>query len=419
MSDVPPPPRPRPLVALRAAGLPGLSLLAGYAGASLGAERSTSEDTDRSCEPERAAVARSEPERLRCEEELGARRRAADAEREANFATCTADCEAARSTCVDAPASPDDETPCEFARRACVTRCEDGRGDSFRFFEWELLSEEPCPGEAEAFALERCEAEVARREAVEAEEAEMRRAHAEEARRDPARAEAYAAARREANEAMVAIPAATFEMGPPDEGPATRVRLPAFLLDRLEVTTGAYALCVEAGTCRPPEAEGPGCNFRQADRAEHPMNCISGAEANRYCRWRGARLPTEPEWDYAARGDDRRIYAWGNEEPGSRPHWSGDCGGRGCGRGTAPVGSHPLDVSPFGLLDMTGNVREWVSDRMQYVGGEVDDPHAALGSFVVRAGDWGMDRSRYLRVSTRDVHAEAQAGTGFRCARRP
>jgi formylglycine-generating enzyme required for sulfatase activity len=249
--------------------------------------------------------------------------------------------------------------------------------------------------------------------------AEIRQAHRAEAQRDPARAQVFANARRAANAAMVAIPPATFEMGPPEDGPATRVRLPAFFIDRFEVTMGAYALCVEAGTCRTPPTSELRCNFGRPDRRDHPMNCVTGEEAQRYCLWRGARLPTEPEWDYAARGDDRRIYAWGPEDPGTRAHWSGYCGGRGCGDGTAVVGSHPLDRSPFGLLDMTGNVREWVSDRMDYVGGEVWDPHEPIAGYALRGGGWSTDLARYLRCSARSSADELdRSADGFRCAQR-
>lgn len=279
------------------------------------------------------------------------------------------------------------------------------------------MSEPACPGAAQREALRRCEQEVVRRHAEAAEAEEMRRADVDEARREPERARDRRSARREANLAMVAIPAAVFEMGPPDEGPPTRVRLPAFFIDRYEVTAGSYALCVEAGVCRAPRGAA-GCNFGRRDRSDHPMNCVSAEEARRYCVWRGARLPTEPEWDYAARGDDRREYAWGDDAPRGRAQWSGDCGGHGCAGGTAEVGSHPSDRSPFGLLDVTGNVREWVSDPMDYVGGEVTDPHGAPVTYVLRGGAWAIDRAVYLRCSGRDGPSADRSADGFRCALR-
>src|SRR5262249_23818063 len=124
---------------------------------------------------------------------------------------------------------------------------------------------------------------------------------------------------------------------------------------------------------------GPLCNAGHADRANHPINCVAWAMANLYCQKRGGRLPTEAEWEYAARGSSQRMYPWGEEAPDAK-HLT--AGGQECGRwgpstadpkppmyadddgspGTAPVGSFPSGASKHGLLDLAGNVWEWTAD---------------------------------------------------------
>jgi iron(II)-dependent oxidoreductase len=356
---------------------------------------------ENNCARFRAEVARLESARGACERNHVAQRQRARADQDAALARCVAQC------------APDGARPPDTD--GCIARCRFDLGSSYRFSEWAIASQGPCPGEAQRTALERCEQRHARWRDEQRLRAEIRRAHLEEPRRDPRRARVWDEARRAANAAMVSIPPAVFVLM--EYGQQTRVRLPGFLIDRTEVDVAAYAMCVEAGFCRaPPDAAG--CNFSRQEGRNHPMNCLAAEDARRYCLWRNARLPTEPEWDYAARGDDRRVYAWGLEYPGARAQWSGDCGGRGCRGGTAPVGSHPLDRSPFGLLDMTGNVREWVSDPLEYVGGEVTDPHNPAASYVLRGGSWGVEDVRALRCSFRHSVFESDGNAdGVRCAR--
>ncbi len=169
---------------------------------------------------------------------------------------------------------------------------------------------------------------------------------------------------------MVAIPSGAFPMGSveyDDELPIHNVYVDLFYIDKHEASVAQYRGCVEAGACLEP-AQGEACNWGESDREDHPVNCISWYDADRYCRWAGKRLPTEAEWEKAARGTDRRVYPWGSIPPGG----AGDCGravmmraglGLGCGyNGTGPVGSRPAGASPFGVMDMAGNVWEWVAD---------------------------------------------------------
>ncbi len=160
---------------------------------------------------------------------------------------------------------------------------------------------------------------------------------------------------------MVRIPAGVFVMGSPDgepdEKPPHRVGLPAFDLDRDEVTVAAYDKCVAAGACSAP---------RHADRkGEEPATWVSWVDADRYCRWVGKRLPTEAEWERAARGSEGRRYPWGGEFACGRGNFANFEGEGRCpnnpGRPVI-VGSYPMGNSPEGVRDLAGNVWEWVAD---------------------------------------------------------
>jgi len=173
---------------------------------------------------------------------------------------------------------------------------------------------------------------------------------------------------------MVYVPAGEFLMGSSDaddqaqdtEKPQHTVYLDAFWIDRTEVTNAQYRKCVEAGACREP-----GCwNDERYSAPDQPVVCVSWDGAQDYAAWTGGRLPTEAEWEKAARGTDGRIYPWGNEFDGSRLNYCD----RNCEQDgkdtsaddgyavTAPVGSYPTGASPYGALDMAGNVWEWVAD---------------------------------------------------------
>jgi len=163
---------------------------------------------------------------------------------------------------------------------------------------------------------------------------------------------------------MLLVPAGTFTMGSDDLGeqderPAHKVTLKAFWLDETEVTNAAYGECVAASVCRPNDTKSALSNKLGDDRQfrgpRQPISAISQDDARGYCKWRDKRLPTEAEWERAARGDDDRIYPWGNTLA-TKEHAVFGAGV------TADVGSRPLGKGPYGHLDLAGNVWEWVED---------------------------------------------------------
>ncbi len=151
----------------------------------------------------------------------------------------------------------------------------------------------------------------------------------------------------------VLVPAGTAVLGGAGHssmsGPA-KFNLPAYRIDRYEVSNARYREFIKAtGRDLPVFADIP-----ELSKPEQPVTGVSWDDANAYCRWAGGRLPSEEEWEKAARGDDGRVYPWGNEEKLSNAYLKGEI--------PAAIGSHRLDVSPYGVYDMAGNVSEWVSD---------------------------------------------------------
>jgi formylglycine-generating enzyme required for sulfatase activity len=148
-------------------------------------------------------------------------------------------------------------------------------------------------------------------------------------------------------------------VGQEDEHPAHTVTLAAFFLDVTEVTNAAYERCVTAGVCRAHDSKSSRLNKFGGDEVfrgpEQPISSISWDDARTYCGWLGKRLPTEAEWEKAARGTDGRKYPWGTEPP--TPELAVYAAGR-----TEPVGSKPAGKGPYGHLDMAGNVWEWLED---------------------------------------------------------
>jgi formylglycine-generating enzyme required for sulfatase activity len=217
-----------------------------------------------------------------------------------------------------------------------------------------------------------------------------------------------------------------------DETPGHEVRLDAFYIDRTEVTVGDYERCVEVGHCKSSGLSGyileggkfglsSKCNWKQKARADHPLNCVSHSQAERYCQWTDKRLPTEAEWERAARGGDRRNFAWGDEEPSCDVTVMAN----GCGtKTTMPVASKAGDVSAFGVFDMGGNLREWTADWYDDAFYEVSPKDNPTGpetglSRVARGGNWGVQVAQYMRVGDRErfVAATRSVHLGFRCAR--
>jgi formylglycine-generating enzyme required for sulfatase activity len=201
--------------------------------------------------------------------------------------------------------------------------------------------------------------------------------------------------------------------GDEDERPERTVVVKAFAIDRTEVTRGAYAACVAARRCKalPPAA---GKVPAADDAPDLPVTGVSWADAQAYCRFAGGRLPTEPEWEKAARGTDGREYPWGEALDCARANWGnfdgeGPCAGKNPGR-PVRVGSYPTGASVYGALDLGGNVWEWVADKYD------DDP----GRRVVRGGSCC---SYFVgpRAANRNAWApdHRDADLGFRCAGKP
>ncbi len=218
---------------------------------------------------------------------------------------------------------------------------------------------------------------------------------------------------------MCAIPAGTFQMGSTngesDEEPVHAVTLAAFELDEFEVTVSQYAACVTAGGCT---AAGGGsvssyCNAGVSGRDNHPINCVDWHQATAYCGWAGKRLPTEEEWEYAARGTDGREYPWGNAAPGNQLCWKGGGTNR---LGTCPVGSYPSGKSPFGVQDMSGNAWEWVSSL--YASDYSLQPTGTTYRGL-RGGGWVNNAASSVRSANRnnDASSYQSSSLGFRCAR--
>lgn len=227
-------------------------------------------------------------------------------------------------------------------------------------------------------------------------------------------------------EGMVLVPGGMFEMGSNDytnEMPIRRVQVDAFWIDRTEVTVEAYSACVDDGECSEPSSGGS-CNWMVAGREDHPVNCVTWLQAVEYCTWAGKQLPTEAQWEKAARGTDARTYPWGNV-PGSCTHVVMSEGGSGCGMGsTWPVGSKPMGDSPFGAHDMAGNVWEWVADwyASSYDAMETDNPTGPLMGTVrvLRGGSWNSSVTYNFRAAYRYFYpANVNDGVGFRCASTP
>lgn len=221
---------------------------------------------------------------------------------------------------------------------------------------------------------------------------------------------------------MVAIPEGTFAMGSKkgddDERPVHDEHLLAFHLQRTEVTVDQYRQCVTAGACSATPVK-PNCNELTAGRGAHPINCVTWTQATAFCAWAGARLPTEREWEYAARGSEGRVYPWGDARPGGQLCWDGPGNDVGLGkrRSTCAAGAYPAGASPFGVMDLAGNVWEWTADLYT----DAYDVPPASTLRVTRGGTWFGYDSRDVRSTLRfRVRPDAENyGIGFRCAASP
>ncbi len=259
--------------------------------------------------------------------------------------------------------------------------------------------------------------------------AEVARQEAEVARQDAAAEAAIKAG-------PVLVPAGEFTMGSmgadstrsSDERPQHKVYLDAFLIDRTEVTNAMYAKCVAAGVCKAPSDIRSSTRSKYYDDtqyANYPVINVSWDAAQVYCKWAGGRLPTEAEWEKAARGPstgsgDGHIYPWGDAPPDvQRANFANNVGD------TTPVGAYAAGASPYGALDMAGNVWEWVADwydETYYASASARNPPGPGSGQdrVLRGGSWKHDQWA-VRAATRNRMGPGNVYylVGFRCARSP
>jgi formylglycine-generating enzyme required for sulfatase activity len=222
---------------------------------------------------------------------------------------------------------------------------------------------------------------------------------------------------------MASLPGGTFTMGSEedeDERPPHPETVAPFCIDRGEVTVAAYTACVARGACTVPVPISGYCNWGRPDRQDHPINCVTWAQAEAYCRSRGGALPEEAEWEFAARGGgEQRRYPWGAEAPANQLCWNGEGNDRSREEQsrTCPVGRYPRGDARWGVHDLAGNLWEWTEspfcpyDAAQKCAGNrralrgggwyVFDPGSVRGAY--RAGAPGVDSDDYI---------------GFRCVKR-
>jgi len=216
---------------------------------------------------------------------------------------------------------------------------------------------------------------------------------------------------------MVLIPAGEFIMGNDKDklaSPQHKVNLPAFYIDAYEVTFGQWIQFVtESGYSE----ESDWRSFYSVGKENFPVANITLDDAKAYAKWAGKRLPTEAEWEKAARGTEGFLYPWGNTWDPTKSN----CGEYGI-RNTVEVGQMRLDKSPYGVYDMMGNVQEWTADPLKpYKGSKnAGDEVFRRGYHVVRGGSFVMFPSRgdgMFAYTRSGYFPKAQYGLGFRCAK--
>ena len=229
---------------------------------------------------------------------------------------------------------------------------------------------------------------------------------------------------------MVYVPEGDFEMGSNDgdgtEQPIHTVYLDAFWIDRTEVTNAMYADCVATGSCTEPysrESYTYNSYYGNSQFDDYPVINVDWNQAQAYCEWAGKRLPSEAEWEKAARGTDGRTYPWGDAIDCSMANYSGKDGR--CVGDTTTAGSYPQGASSYGALDMAGNVWEWVADwySNEYYGNSPSkNPNgpSSGGNRILRGGSWHIGDNS-ARSANRDAESPDSVGNsiGFRCAASP
>jgi len=257
---------------------------------------------------------------------------------------------------------------------------------------------------------------------------------------------------------MVLVPAGDFSMGSTDEDidelfelcstkipdceresledqyPQRLVYLDSFYIDEFEVTNAQYAQCVRGGNCTEsnPSSRNRSSYYANPEYDQYPVIRVSWFDAQAYCEWAGKRLPTEAEWEKAARGTDARLYPWGNEAPdASRLNYCDfDCRWKQFRdqdvhdgyADTSPVGAYPMGTSPYGACDMAGNAWEWVADWYDSAYYAVAPSRNPLGPTVgakrvLRGGSfeniWHVTSATYR---SHELPRTRTYGVGFRCA---
>jgi formylglycine-generating enzyme required for sulfatase activity len=230
---------------------------------------------------------------------------------------------------------------------------------------------------------------------------------------------------------MVYVPGGTFVLSEQGRGGAGahQVTLNDYWIDQTEVTNLQYAMCVEAGDCLSPTTCSWGePTYEDESYQNHPVICVTWQMASTYCEWAGGRLPTDAEWDYAARGPERSSYPWGNRFDETLSNFcDASCSHEDAISSdfddgyslTSPVGHYPDGASWCGALDMSGNVWEWVADWYAPYGTEdQENPAGPSGGVerIIRGGSW-YDTPDFNRADHRHPF-EPEASyhlIGFRC----
>ena len=227
------------------------------------------------------------------------------------------------------------------------------------------------------------------------------------------------------NAPMVFVPAGNFLMGSVDkdsaaqdnEKPQHAVHLDAFWMDQHEVTNAQYAQCVSAGSCQPPSSTASDSRafyYGNAQFDNYPVIWVSWNDAQNYCAWASKQLPTEAQWEKAARGTDGRIYPWGNEFDPGRLNVNAET------KDTMPVGAYPKGASPYGAVDMAGTVFEWAADWFEtgyYTNSPRTNPRGPDSGEVrvLRGGAWRNQGDVRTASRTRESPEYRDYYIGFRC----
>jgi formylglycine-generating enzyme required for sulfatase activity len=221
---------------------------------------------------------------------------------------------------------------------------------------------------------------------------------------------------------LVWVPEGEFSMGSDtgydNEKPVHTVYLDGYWMDRTEVTNAMYALCVAAGVCNQPGSTSSHTRssyYGDSQYKDYPVIYVDWNQATAYCEWAGRSLPSEAQWEKAARGTDGRTYPWGEGIPCTLANYSG------CKGDTTAVGSYPSGASPYGIMDMAGNVWEWVADwyaETYYISSPATNPQGpSSGTYrSLRGGSWNYNEL-FVRAADRDglVPGIRYYYIGFRC----